>query len=130
MAKNFSELSRNLDTVKDAKSKRARATEKLDLEIADYEASLAELRKARSLTQTQLARQLNVKQPQVSRIEKQADLYLSTLKSYLDAMGCKLEVAAIHGDRRIVLSLSSLLGERDAAIEEELPSEPNPLATA
>ena len=35
---------------------------------------------------------LNIKQPSVSKIEKQADMYLSTLRSYVQAIGGALEL--------------------------------------
>lgn len=63
-----------------------------------YQARLAELRHARALTQVQLARSLGVSQAQISRIERQNDLYLSTLASYLEAMGARLELVAAFDD--------------------------------
>ena len=63
---------------------------------------------ARALTQAQLAKALNVSQAQVSRIEHQADLYLSTLESYIAAMGGSLELVAVFDDTRVVLTLSEL----------------------
>lgn len=104
----YRSLSDKLDSIDPDGSKRARARERLDAEIAEHERSLAELRKALKLTQDQLARQLEVTQPQVSRIERQTDLYLSTLRSYLEAMGFELEVAAVQGSRRVVLSFDDL----------------------
>ncbi|WP_352549667.1 XRE family transcriptional regulator [Mesorhizobium sp. M0027] len=40
----------------------------------------------------EVATALNIKQPSVSKIEKQADMYLSTLRSYIEAFGGKLEL--------------------------------------
>lgn len=74
------------------------AGQELRAELAAYEHTLAGLRQARSLTQMQLAKALGVSQAQVSRIENQADLYLSTLASYVAAMGGELELRAIFGD--------------------------------
>ena len=65
------------------------------------ELSLAELRKARSFTQTQLAQALDTTQPGVSRIEHQTDLYLSTLRGFVEALGGELEVCAHFPDARI-----------------------------
>jgi len=73
-----------------------------------YEQSLAELRRARSYTQEQLAATLDVPQSQVSRIERQADLYVSTLARYLEALGGRLELVGIFGDRRVPLALGDL----------------------
>jgi transcriptional regulator with XRE-family HTH domain len=74
------------------------ARQELKAELAAYEHTLAGLRQARSLTQIQLAKALGVSQAQVSRIENQADLYLSTLASYVAAMGGELELRVIFGD--------------------------------
>ena len=65
---------------------------------ARFEQRLGDVRKARNLTQVQLARALEVSQAQVSRIEGQTDLYLSTLASYIEAMGGRLELAAVFDD--------------------------------
>jgi hypothetical protein len=43
-------------------------------------------------TQEDVANALNIKQPSVSKIEKQTDLYLSTLRSHIEAVGGKLEL--------------------------------------
>jgi transcriptional regulator with XRE-family HTH domain len=76
---------------------------------------LAEVRRARALTQTQLAQALGVSQAQVSRIEKQSDLYLSTLASYIEAMGGELQLVAAFGDERVHLDI----GEPKAEPEPE-----------
>jgi len=53
---------------------------------------LGELRRAAGKAQAEIAAALNIKQPSVSKIEKQADLYLSTLKNYVEAVGGQLEL--------------------------------------
>lgn len=55
---------------------------------------LYELRQARHLSQEKLATILEKKQAAISRIEKQTDMYISTLRSYIEAMGGKLEIIA------------------------------------
>ncbi|MBR7654688.1 XRE family transcriptional regulator [Brucella oryzae] len=54
--------------------------------------SLRELRQIAGKAQEDIATALNIKQPSVSKIEKQADMYLSTLRSYVEAVGGKLEL--------------------------------------
>ena len=49
------------------------------------EINLRELRRLRKLTQTRLSKKLKIGQEGVSRIEKRTDLYLSTLRSYVEA---------------------------------------------
>ena len=53
---------------------------------------LRELREITGKAQADIATALNIKQPSVSKIENQADMYLSTLRSYVKAVGGKLEL--------------------------------------
>jgi DNA-binding XRE family transcriptional regulator len=66
---------------------------------------LAELRAQRGLTQQDLANALNVSQRRVSALEHQSDLYLSTLKGYIEMLGGKLEIVASFPDRRVKLEV-------------------------
>jgi DNA-binding XRE family transcriptional regulator len=72
----------------------ARRTESL---IAE-EMTMRELRKARSITQVEMAKTLGVNQEQISRIEKRTDLHLSTLKRSIEAMGGELILTARFPD--------------------------------
>ncbi len=54
--------------------------------------TLQELRKAREMTQVQLAAVLGVQQATVAKYERQSDLLLSTLTSYVRAMGGNLKL--------------------------------------
>lgn len=54
---------------------------------------LRELREIAGKAQADIATALNIKQPSVSKIESQADMHLSTLRSYVEAIGGKLELA-------------------------------------
>ncbi len=67
------------------------------------ELPLAELRHAMCLSQEQLATELNVRQPAVAKIEKKTDMYISTLRRFIEAMGGQLEIRAHFpdGDVRI-----------------------------
>lgn len=56
--------------------------------------ALQELRRARRTTQTKLARALKVNQAAVSKLERRTDMYISTLRSYVEAMGGHLDVIA------------------------------------
>ena len=64
---------------------------------------LAELRKARKLTQNRLAELLQVNQGAISKIEKRSDMYLSTLRSYVEAVGGHLDIRAVFPNGEIVL---------------------------
>ena len=69
-----------------------RAIDKRAAELIEEEASLRELRKALGLTQVQVARELNKGQHEISRIEQRGDMLLSTLSSFVAAMGGELEL--------------------------------------
>jgi transcriptional regulator with XRE-family HTH domain len=78
----------------------------------DHSMSLAELRKARELTQTQLAEALETTQPGISAIENRTDLYVSTLRSYVEALGGQLEIKAVFPTETVEISSFAELGER------------------
>jgi Helix-turn-helix. len=66
------------------------------------EMSLAELRLARKLTQETLASTLNVGQEAVAKMEKRTDMYVSSVRRYLEALGGELEIVARFPDGRSV----------------------------
>ena len=59
---------------------------------------LAELRQVRHFSQEQLAAELSAKQPAVAKMEKKADMYISTLRRFVEAMGGELETRAHFPD--------------------------------
>ena len=74
-----------------------------------YAMGLAALRQAAELTQTELARRLGVTQAAISRIEQPHDLLLSTLNSYLAAIGGHASVVVTFADgHQTTLDLSQL----------------------
>ena len=82
-------------------------------EILAEELTLRELRKAHRLTQKKVAEALNMGQDQVSRLEQRSDLLLSTLRSYIEAMGGKLTIVAEFPERKpVILSGIGLLESR------------------
>lgn len=54
--------------------------------------SLRELRNGRSLTQSEVARTLNLTQPDVSRLERRQDILISTLRRFVEATGGQLDL--------------------------------------
>ena len=97
MAKKFSEL-------RDKMSPAARAASEREFRRIVEEMPLEELRAARELTQTSLAKILDVGQSEVSKIEKRTDMYVSTLASYVKAMGGELEICAVFPDGKVKIS--------------------------
>jgi transcriptional regulator with XRE-family HTH domain len=59
---------------------------------------LNELRRARNLTQEELAGRLGVRQTNVSRMERRTDMHISTLREVIEAMGGELEITARFPD--------------------------------
>lgn len=55
---------------------------------------LNELRQARGLSQKALAAILKVEQPAIAKMERRTDMYISTLRSHIEAMGGVLEITA------------------------------------
>ncbi|MCX6594343.1 MAG: helix-turn-helix transcriptional regulator [Acidobacteria bacterium] len=62
------------------------------------ELHLAELRKARGLTQEAVAELLGVSQAEVSKMERRSELYIGTLKKFIEAMNGELVLAARFAD--------------------------------
>jgi predicted XRE-type DNA-binding protein len=87
MAKRFSEL-----RAKMSPAAQALANAKAESMLAEM--PLDELRQARGLSQKHLAEVLGVQQPSIAKLEKRTDMYLSTLRSHIEAMGGDLVVLA------------------------------------
>jgi len=91
MARKYAEL-----RAKMSPERRARVDARV--RAALEEMPLQELRRARELSQARLAELLEMTQPEVSKIEHRTDLYISTLRSYIEAMGGELEILARFPD--------------------------------
>jgi DNA-binding Xre family transcriptional regulator len=87
MPRNFRELEAKMSP-----EARARAEAKAKKMLAEM--PLDELREARSMTQVHLAKILGVNQAAVSKMERRADMYVSTLQDFVKAMGGELKIVA------------------------------------
>jgi len=76
------------------------------------EMTLRDLRRAQDLTQERMAELLGVGQDNISRLESRADMLLSTLRSYVAAMGGSLDLIVRFPDRPAV-SLATLFSNQD-----------------
>ncbi len=74
------------------------------------EMPLNELREARGLSQKKLAEALHIQQPAIAKMEKRTDMYISTLRSHIEAMGGKLEVLASFPEGTVKINNFSDLG--------------------
>ena len=109
MAKKFSEL-------RAAMSPEARAQAAVLAQTMLNEMPLHELRQARGLSQKMLADVLHVQQPSIAKMEKRTDMYLSTLRSHIQAMGGELEVIARFPDGAVKISNFAELGASTQAV--------------
>ena len=66
-------------------------------------AGLTALREQAGLSQRELAERLGVKQPRVAAIEKARNVTIDVLERYVDALGGKLQVTVVKGNRKILL---------------------------
>lgn len=87
MAKKFSELRSNMPI--DAQQKVHELAQEMTKDMP-----LQELREAKKLSQKVIAELLNVQQPAIAKMEKRTDMYVSTLRSHIEAMGGELEIIA------------------------------------
>ena len=66
--------------------------------------TLHELRKARTVSQDELARKLAVGQPAVAKLERRGDMYVSNLRRYIEALGGALEIVARFPDGAVTIA--------------------------
>ncbi|EJW13359.1 transcriptional regulator, XRE family protein [Rhodovulum sp. PH10] len=86
-------MARTLDDVLASLPKtRQRRVDSRFRELKDEVESLQELRRVTGKVQADIAAALEITQPSVSKIEKQTDMYLSTLRSFVEAIGGELEL--------------------------------------
>jgi len=97
MTKKFSELEKKI-------SPERRAKIDAQVKAALAEMPLHELRYARGLSQKMLADTLHIQQPAIAKLEKRTDMYISTLRSHINAMGGELEVIARFPDGDVRIS--------------------------
>lgn len=97
MAKSFDLLKSRI-----SQERKAKIDERIKEALAEM--PLAELRQARRLTQEQIARSMKVKQASISKMEGQTDMYISTLRKYISAMGGELEIIAKFPEGNIKIS--------------------------
>ncbi len=87
MAKNFKLLQAKMSA--EARARSEKAARKMISEMG-----LAQLREAMDLTQESLAGTLRIKQASISKMERRADMYISTLSKIIQAMGGELQIIA------------------------------------
>lgn len=83
------------------------------------EMTLRQLRQAKSLTQENLAKVLGVEQDSISKAERRTDMLLSTMASFVEALGGKLKLVAEFPDREPILLKVSQTKQKNAKLPRQ-----------
>lgn len=112
MARKFAELEAKMS---------AKAIARSDARYREMVAEMAlhELRRARGISQEKLAEVLHIKQPNVAKLEKRTDAYISTLRATIEAMGGTLEIVANFPDGKVKITNFSSIGEDEMVTVED-----------
>jgi ribosome-binding protein aMBF1 (putative translation factor) len=97
-------MTKKFSSLRNAMSKQAQAEALGQVETIMAEMPLHELRRARGLSQKMLAETLRVQQPAIAKLEQRTDMYISTLRSHIEAMGGELEITARFPDGAVKIS--------------------------
>ena len=91
----------SFDNLKDSLSPESQERVQKKIKNLHQEMALAEVRQAMPLTQEELAGMLYLKQAAVARLENRTDMYISSLRKYIGALGGKLDIVARFSDGNI-----------------------------
>lgn len=93
---------------------------RVDARKAELRASmpLHELRQALELTQKALADELQVNQPAIAKMERRTDMYVSNLRSFIEAMGGRLRIVAEFPDGEVAITnFAEAGGAKEAQVD-------------
>ncbi len=88
---------------------------------------ISELRRARSLTQARMADLLEMDQGSGSKLERRTDMYIRTLRSYIEAMGGQLSLIATFPEGQVEIENIGMGEGRDATSTQRLSPEAEPV---
>jgi DNA-binding XRE family transcriptional regulator len=74
------------------------------------EMTLGELRQARELTQENLGETLQVGQTAIAKMEKRTDMYVGSLRRFIEAMGGELDIVARFPDGAVKINNFAAIG--------------------
>ena len=94
-------------------SPKARAEAEAEAQRLNEEMDLSEVRRALKLSQEEIGQTLQINQGSVAKIEKRADMYVSTLRRFIEAMGGELEIVARFADHAVRIKNFSDLNEKE-----------------
>lgn len=83
-------------------------TDNIDARVERKSATLAQVRQAVGLTQTQLAEELGIAQGDVSKIERRDNLRLTTLARFIEATGGQLRIVAVYDNTEVDLAVGDI----------------------
>lgn len=112
--KNFTNLKREVEANLEANPER-RARLDRERQFVRTILGLTAMREARGATQRQIAEAWDVSQANVSQIERTQDIYLSTLRKYIAALGGQIEIRAVFPDEVITLLGHGKVTETDGS---------------
>lgn len=87
------------------------------------EMPLVELRQARKFSQEQIANLLHIKQSSISKLERRTDMYISTLRSFVEAMGGELEISARFPEGTVKINQFEEIGSEEPDISQSLSAQ-------
>lgn len=97
---------RHIDKIRKERPLDANARERVDAtkRAMRLGIALSELREMRGMSQAAVAEELATSRPNVSRIESEVDVRLSTLERYIEALGGQLQIHAVFDDQDVRLT--------------------------
>lgn len=112
MARKWKEVRRRLSPELEEETKR-------EVDAIGEALKLNQLREARTLTQTNLASILGINQGSVSKLEKRTDMYVSTLRSFVEAMGGQLQIRAVFPEGEVLIDQFEDLADSASGAKRE-----------
>jgi len=113
-------MANNSRQLREAMSPEAQARSQAKAAALKAELPLAELRLARHFSQEQLAAELSIRQPAVAKMEKKTDMYISTLRRFIEAMGGTLEIRAHFPDGEVRINQFEEIAPKQNAANQKI----------
>ncbi|MGQ0640959.1 MAG: XRE family transcriptional regulator [Gemmatimonadaceae bacterium] len=113
-------MAKKFDTLRSKMSSTRQAAVRQRVDALLAEMPLQELRQARNLSQATIAALLDTNQASISKLEHRVDVYVSTLRSYIQAMGGELDIVARFPDGSVRINQFEDLGPVQLAPDREL----------
>ena len=108
--KNFSQLRSGLSPDSQTRAEQKTAVLRAEMPLHD-------IREAMRLTQVQLGESLGVEQPAIAKMEKRTDMYVSTVRRFIEAMGGELHITATFPQGSVEIANFHDLDGRDKATD-------------